>query len=83
MQLSPSGNDALVGELIKAPLANKNDLDIEFISKVLQEISLWLMKKNNMGNSLDVPGGQPFDPNFGPRNYGDPMSNFIAGLGRS
>jgi hypothetical protein len=87
MEMNPS--DPHRGMLLTQPIVSDNEIDMEFLSKLLADVSYWLKRKQkhtNSDNSLPNDFGsdnQPFNANFGARDVSDPMSNFIAGIGKA
>ncbi len=66
---------------MQGPAATKDNCDIELIANILMSMGHWLK-----GKQVSLPGGQPhmFNSNLsGPPNHGEPMAEFIMGLGRS
>jgi len=84
---SSGPNDGgIVGNMLTQPVASENDIDMEFIAKLLGDISWWIHKKKvseNMMPDDNQFGEQPLGADFGPRSMADPMSNWIAGIGRA
>ena len=75
-----------------SPNSNENkgysEEDIKLLVSLLKDISRWLDKKVPESEESENPDGVPFPDqiwkaNLTPRNFGDPMGDFIAGIGRA
>lgn len=79
--------NALIGQLLNGPVASKNEpnsIDIEFIASQLDGLVKWIRaKQGDVKSEFGPNSNQIWKGNFEPRDFSDPMGDWIGSIGQA